>query len=314
MKSYWLPTLVLLASLAALGQETTRTEARRLDVNGNAIPAGGVSESKNQAGGRTVRTEYGVDASGQRIPLTSSEETKTESNGHTIVQRVVRHYDQNGTLTSTERIQSEEQKLGGGAIEKNTAVYRTDLNGNEMLDERAVSRTDGKTSTTSVEKRGIDGTLTLTERQTTTTETTPVGSKSQSSTFHRDNNGNLFEVVKEVRETAKQGTQTVEKESKYVARGDGSFALQEQTVTRTTPNPDGTVAKRIEVYGEQVPGVTNDSGKPALKEIQTVQVRKAAGGAVVETTTSQQANVTDNGRLTDPKVISETVLTKTTNQ
>ena len=309
MKAYGLLMLVMLAAAASFGQ-STNTEARRFDLNGNPIAAGSTSESKTEADGRTVRTEYGVDANGQKIPLTSSEETKVEQNGRTVVQQVIRHYDQNGNVTSTERVLSEEQKLSGGAVERKSAVYRTDLNGNEMLDEQAVTRSDGKTSVTNVEKRGLDGALALAERQTTTTETNPAGSKSLSSTFRKDSNGNLYEVVKEVRETKKQGNQTVESDAKYVVRGDGQFALQEQTVTRSTAHADGTVAKRIEVYGEQVPGVTNDSGKPALKEIQTVQSRKAADGTLIEVTTSQKAEVTDNGRLTSPQVISETVTAK----
>ena len=84
--------------------------------------------------------------------------------------------------------------------------------------------------------------------------------------------------------------------------------------TQSVPQPDGTVARKIEVYGEQVPGVTNDSGKPALKEVQTIQERKAADGSVIQVTTSQKAEVTGNGRLTSPQVISETVTTKQPNQ
>lgn len=310
MKAYCFLACLL---VAAHGQ-TTRTEARRFDLNGNPIPAGSFSESKTQADGRTVRTEYSVDANGRKIPLTSSEETKVEQNGRTVVQRVIKHFDQNGSLTSTERVASEEQKLGGESKETRTSVYRTDFNGNEMLDERAVTRSDGKTAVTNVERRGLDGSLALSERQTTATDTSPAGSKSQSSTFRRDSNGNLYEVVKEVHETTKQGNGTVENDVKYVVQGDGRFALQEQRVTKSTTRADGTVVKRIEVYGEQVPGTTNESGRPALKEIQTVQSRKASDGSVIETTTSQKAEVTDNGRLTGPQVVSESVTAKKTGQ
>lgn len=306
MKVYFLGAALVLT--AAFGQQSS--ESRRFDLNGNPITAGSTSETKTDADGRTVRTEYGVDANGQRIPLTSTEETKVEVNGRTVTQQMIRRFDQNGAQTSSERVLSEEQKLSGGATEKKSTVYRTDLNGNEAVEQQALTRSDGKTSVTEVQKRGLDGSLELAERQTTVTETKPTSSKSQSSTFRKDNNGNLYEVVRQVQETDKQGAQTTESDATYVVRGDGQFALQEQTVTKSTAHSDGTVAKRIEVYGEQVPGVTNDSGKPALKEIQTVQSRKAADGSIVEVTSSQKAEVTDNGRLTNPQVISETVTKK----
>jgi len=314
MKAYGLSAFLLLAAVISLAQTTTNTAARRFDVNGNPIDAGSVSESKTAADGRVVRTEYGVDANGQKIPLTSLEEMKVEQNGRIVIQRVIKQYDRNGNPTSSERVISEEQKLGETSSEKKTTVYRTDLNGNESVDELAVTKTNGKTSVTNVEKRAFDGTLALAERQTTTTETKPNGSKSESTTFRPDNNGSLLEVAKEVHETTKQGNQTVENDAKFVLRGDGQYALQEQTVTRATPHADGTVSKTIELYGEQVSGVTNESGRPALKEIQTVQSRKAADGTVVETTVSQKAEVNDNGRLSSPQVISETVTAKKANQ
>jgi hypothetical protein len=309
MKAYGLSSLLVLLAASTFGQ-TTATQAVRFDVNGNPIPAGQFAESKTDAGGRTVRTEYGVGINGDKVPLSSTEEIKTEQNGHVVVQQVIRHFDQNGNPTSSERVYSDEKKLGESSVEKNTTVYRTDVNGNESVDQRATTRTEGKTTTTNVEKRGLDGSLALAERQTTTTETKPDGSKSESATFRRDNNGNLYEVVKELKETRKQDGQTVESDAKYVVQGDGRFALQERTVTHSVAQADGTVAKTIEVYGEQVPGVTNESGKPALKEIQTVQERKASDGSLIQVTTSQKAEVTGNGRLTSPQVISETVTAK----
>jgi len=307
MRAYFLFFLLLAAVASA---QTTTSESRRFDLNGNPIPAESTSESKTQADGRVVRTEYSIDANGQKVPLASTEETKVEQGGRTVVQQVIRRFDQNGNQTSTERVVSEETKLPSGAVDKKTSVYRADLNGNENLDERAVTRTEGKTSVTNVEKRAFDGTLELAERQTTTTDKNPSGEKSESSTFRKDNNGNLYEVVKQVHESKKQGNQTVDNDSTYVVQGDGRYALQVQTVTRSVPQADGTVSKRIEVYGEQVPGTTNESGKPALKEIQTVQEHKGPNGTIVATTTSQKAEVTDNGRLTAPQVISETVIAK----
>lgn len=307
MKAYGL--FFLMAALAAFGQSTT-SESRRFDVNGNPISAGSTSESKTSSDGLTVRTEYGVDANGRKIALSTIEETKVEKSGHTMVQQVIRRYDQNGNMTSSEKVLSDEQKLAGGVVEKQATVFRTDLNGNEVLEERQVTRTDKKTSVTEVQKRGLDGALALAERQTSATETNPKGSKTQSSTFRRDNNGNLYEVVREIKETTTQGKQTLENDVKYVVRGDGQFALQQQVVTRSTPQSDGTVAKQVEVYSEQVPGLSNDSGKPALKEVQTIQSRKASDGSVVETIVSQKAGVNENGRLGDPQVISETVTKK----
>jgi hypothetical protein len=309
MKAYGLSPFIVLVAASALAQ-TTSTQSVRFDVNGNPIPAGGFSESKTDAGGRTVRTEYGVGINGDRVPLSSTEEVKTEQDGHVVIQQVIRHFDQNGNPTSSERVYSDEKKLGDNAVEKSKTVYRTDVNGNESVDERAITRTEGKTTTTNVEKRGLDCSLSLAERQTTTTEVKPDGTKSESATFHRDNNGNLYEVVKEVKETKKDGGQITDTDVKYVVQGDGRFALHERTVTRSVPQADGTVAKTIEVYGEQVPGVTNDSGRPSLKEVQTVQERKAADGSLIQVTTSQKAEVTGNGRLTSPQVISETVTSK----
>ena len=309
MKVHSVSTFLVLLMSSAMAQTTT-TQAVRFDVNGNPIPAGAASESKTDAGGRTVRTEYTMGVNGQRIPLSSTEEIKTEQNGHTVIQQVIRRFDQNGQQTSSERILTDEKKLGASGVEKNTMVYRSDVNGSESLDERAISKSDGNTTITNVEKRGLDGALTLAERQTTTTDTRPDSTKSESATYRRDNNGNFYEVVKEVKESRKQGNQTVESDAVYVVRGDGRLALQDKTVTQSVKQADGTVSKTVELYGEQVPGVTNDSGRPALKEVQRILERKAADGSVIEVTTSQKAETTGNGRLTSPQVISETVTTK----
>src|SRR4051794_36125632 len=123
MKAYGLFTLLVLVTASYGQQQTTTTESKRFDVNGNPIAAGSSSESKTDAEGRTVRTEYGVDIHGQKVPLTSTEETKVEQNGRIVLQQIIRHYDQNGNPTSTERVMSEEQKLAGGSSEKSSTVY-----------------------------------------------------------------------------------------------------------------------------------------------------------------------------------------------
>lgn len=291
--------------------ESKQVESRRFDLNGNPIPGGSFSETKSDASGRTTQIEYGVDANGRRIPLQSVEETKTEQNGVTITQRTLKRFDQNGAVTSTERAVSERRSTGPKASETRSTLYRADVNGNESLAERSTSKSDDRGSLTEVERPGLDGSLRLAERQVSRTESSQNGntSKTDASTYRLDANGNFYEVVRSVQETQKQGDRTVENRSLFVNRGDGTFGLQEQTVTQSTKRADGSVSKQVEVYGDQVPGTTNESGRPVLKERQTIETVKAANGQQVERIISQKTSPNDGGRLGDPQVIQETVTT-----
>ena len=191
MKALCLFFLTILASLGQ--QESTQTEARRFDLNGNSISAGSFADTKVKTGDgeKATRVEYGVDVNGRKVPLSSVEETKQEINGRTLITRIVRRFDQNGLPTSSERIQSEEQKSGKSSSGQ-TSIYRKDINGNEILDEQSVSKSDGKTGTTDILRRASDGSLVLTERQTSVTEEAEGGAskKSQTVTYRKDNNGN----------------------------------------------------------------------------------------------------------------------------
>jgi hypothetical protein len=301
----------LIATAAIAQQESSQTEARRFDLNGNPINAGSFSESKVKTpnGETTTRVEYAVDVNGRKVPLMSVEETKQDVNGHTTSNKVVRRFDQNGAPTSSERIISEEETAGTTSTKK-ASVFRADINGNEMLDEQSVSRTNGGSATTEVLRRSYEGSLVLAERQTNVTEeTADGGSKSQAVTYKKDNNGEFYVSAQEVKETVKKGNETVETSAQYVRGGQGALELAEQKVSRSVAQADGTVSKQVDVYSAAVPGLTNTTGQPVLKERQSVETRKGANGTLVETTVSRKATV-DGGELSAPRVISEAVVTK----
>jgi hypothetical protein len=313
MKALCLFSLVLSAALeAGPQQESSQSQAVRFDINGNPIAAGTFSESKVKTGNgeSSTRVEYGIDSNGQKIPLMSVDESKTLVNGRTVVSRLVHRFDQNGAPTSTERIVSEEETTGAGGSTKKTSLYRADVNGNEALDEQSVSKSNGGSSTTDILRRGSDGSLALAERQTSVTEETPGGgSKSQAVTYQRDNNGELYVATQEVRETTKKGNETIETSAQFVRGGQGALELAEQTVSRSVAQADGTVSKQVDIYSAAVPGLTNTDAHPVLKERQSVEVRKGANGALIETTLSRKATV-DGGELSAPRVVSEIVTTK----
>src|SRR5215472_154144 len=66
---------------------------------------------------------------GRQIPLEQTESrVLSQSANGSVTERIVRRYDRNGQLTSTERTVTELQNRPGGSTAKST-TYTTDLNG-----------------------------------------------------------------------------------------------------------------------------------------------------------------------------------------
>lgn len=306
---YCLSLLLLLVTAANLapGQTSSSLKSAIPGLDGSSVE-GPIYETSKSAKGSS-RIEYSTSINGKLAPRESIEEKVIRDDGNgKVIERYVRRFDATGNPGPVEKTVIEERKSGNAVVTTST-VYRGDLNGNLTAAERSVAEavSQGNTVQTNVtvERSGFDGQMRPVEKISQTTVKSSAEAQQQTTThLRRDANGNFYEAVREVRESAtpKNGP-AVENRAQYV---DG--ALAEQSVARTVVGPNGSRTTVIDVYATQQPGVTADvSGRLALKEQQQIVREVSAGGkGATETVTSRKPNVSDPGRLGPAQVLSRT--------
>lgn len=136
------------------------------DINGNPV----VTESSISTATQTDRTQTRVtqNLNGREVPLEQTEERvlRNDATGK-VTERIVRKYDPNGGLASTERVVTEERPQAGGGSTVQSTTYRSDLNGQEVETERRVTDTTvaatATTTQTTIERPTINGGFETTE-------------------------------------------------------------------------------------------------------------------------------------------------------
>ena len=294
--------------LAQAPNGSTRSQRREFDANGAPVSGGTLTQETRQGGGYS-RSDMMTTVNGALAPQTKIEERviRQDANGK-VVERLVRHYDQDGNPGPSEKIQIEERRDGRGGRTTSTTLYRADLNGNMSVAERSTTQANnsaGRTSSsTQVERVSPDGSLRLAERSSTEGESAG-GQKKESTVVYRvDANGDFREVKREVREATVANGKTVENRAQYF---DGQLAQQE--VATIVERPDGSKVTQVNVFRQNARGsATPSDGRLMLQEQQIIE-SKLVGKSVVQTVTSRVASVNEGGRLSEPRKIAETVCT-----
>lgn len=298
----------VLFCIASLGLAQSVSTTYVTDLNGNRVAAGSVISSDGD------HTQVSKNLNGRVVPTEQTDEKvlSKDANG-SVIERVVRKYDPNGQLTSTERTVIEEHDEPGG-FTRVSKTYATDLNGetHETENQTVDSHTqDGVTNIQTVTARPtINGSLQPVEKRSTVVETGKDVSKQDETIYRVSANGDFYPAVREVKDETKTGDQTVVKSALYEPIGGAQMSLSRQSVSTTTKAADGTEVTNIDYYAPAAPGVARPNGSsPQLYEQDTVTRKKAADGSVVETMSARQSSIGDPGQLGSPRTISETVCT-----
>jgi len=295
--------LVLVASLAA-GQSVVSTVTT--DLNGRRVD----SPSLVSADGR--RTELGRSINGGQVPLeqTDTKVLSEDANGK-VVETIVRKFNPNGQLASTERVVTDTQKTPDGLVARST-TYRSDINGSMREAERSVTQSHQQGSVsraeTVVERPTVNSSFETVEKRSTVTETSGDNSHQDLTVQRRSTNGDFDTVLREVKDKTKQGDQTVENTALYEPRDSAKLELSRQSVTKTTTASDGSEVAEVNLYRPAVPGVAQSTGSSQqLYEQQIVSRSKGPGDTVVETLSVRRPTVSDPNHLGGLQKISETV-------
>jgi len=307
--------LFIAVATAGFGQSSTSTVIT--DLNGHPeVSSSSVQTSTTTSAGTDVtQTKTTRSLNGSAVPLEQIEERvlRQDANGK-VSERIVRRYNPNGQLASTERVVSEEQHGSDGSSTVNATTYRTDLDGHEQQTEKRVSQTrvEGGTTTTdtSISQPTINGTFDTTEKRSAVTTGDKDKQTTTESVYRPSVSGGLQEAVRRVTVATSSADQSVAQTAQYEPGLNGGMQLKSQTVTTTTNQPGGVQTTQVNVYGADAPGeVRQEGASQKLQEQQTVTREKAADGSVVETLSVRRPTVSDPSRLGSPEQVSQTVCT-----
>ncbi len=308
-----LSVLFAILAGAAFAQSQSASTTIVTDIDGHQVV--GDSSVSSASPGDHTQTRLTQSLNGRQVPLEQTEERvlRNDSSGK-VTERIVRKYDPNGGLASTERVVTEEQSKPGSASTVHATTYRSDLNGRELETERRDSETRvagaSTTTETSIARPTLNGTFETTEKSTAVTSGNDASKTTTESVYRRTENGGLQEAVRRVIIATKSKDQTVEQTVQYEPTVDGALQLRSQTVTTTTKQPDGGETTQVNLYGADAPGEVRQEGAPQqLQQQQIVTRKKAADGSVIETLSVLRPSISDPNRLESPEKVSETVCT-----
>jgi hypothetical protein len=291
----------------AFGQSTVTSYST--DLNGNRV-AGSSIVSKD---GEHTRITQSIN--GRQVPAEQTEERViSESSAGRVVEKITKHFDQNGAVASTDRTVTEEQKVPNGSVTHST-TYRSDVNGQMHESERRTveSRTQGSSATTQIEiaRPDLSGSFQTAEKRSLTSETANNTTHTDETVYRRAENGGFYPAVRDVSDTTQNGPKAVEKSAHYEQRDGQQLQLMGQTVSTTVKQPDGSSVSEVNLYGanaEDGRAHDNQTGLH-LREQQTVEHIPGPGGSVTEIVTARRPTISDPSHLGPSTKISETVCT-----
>jgi hypothetical protein len=298
---------LLLAATLAFGQSVVTTYST--DVNGNRVAGSSIVSNDGQ------HTQITRSINGRQVPAEqTTERVISEGPNGRVVEKITKRFDQNGTLASTDRTVTEEQKVPNGSVTRST-IYRSDADGRMHEAERKTVEvhTQGSTVNTQTEiaRPDLSGSFQTAEKRLSTSETANNTTHTDDTVYRRTENGSFYPAVRDVSDTTKNGSQVVEKSAHYEQRDNQQLQLVGQSVSTTVKQPDGSSVSEVSLYGanaEDGRAHDNQSGLH-LKEEQTVERTVGPGGSVTEIVTARRPTVSDPGRLGPARTISETVCT-----
>ena len=279
------------------------------DLNGRSV------ESAAYIAKDGDRTELTQSINGRQVPLEKTDvHVLGEGPSGKTTETIVRKYDATGQLASTERTVSVEQKTPTGSV-TNATIYRSDLNGGLQEAERRTieSQTQGSTTTTdvAVSRPGLGGSFQVAEkRNIVTVANKDAGSVQETEVVQRpDQNGQLSEAAREVREQTKAGDKVTSNTANYELDYTGKMNLIRQQVETTSKSPDGSVVTERNTFAPSMYGVARSGDGPPKLQEQEVIVRRENNGVVSEKTTVSRPTLQDPNRLGPTSPVSERVCT-----
>jgi len=298
-------------TLAVTAQESSTTTTTSVNINGRRVQDGPQID-QTKSGNFTETTERKQSINGRLVPMERVEERvlRSDASGR-VVERLIHRYDATGNPTAPVREMIEEQKRPDGGSTVQTARYRGDVNGNMQLIEKTITDTQKsgstETSQTTVQRPSVNGGLDTVEKKETVRTQEGTGYRQDSTTYRRDGNGGFGVAVRQTTEHTEQNGQASDNTAEYEVGSDGRLQLHSQSVATTVTRPDGSKDAVVNIFGQNVPGTVDPTGKLKLYEQQLIETRPGAGNSVVETLSVRRPTVSDPNALGPARQISETV-------
>jgi hypothetical protein len=277
------------------------------DLNGNRVD--GQSFSTNDGDHK----ELFQSINGHQVPLEQSvDRVVSQDASSKVTERIVKKFNRDGQLISTDRVMIEESKRPGGSSTVRETTYRSDVNGSFREAERKTTETlvNGSTTTanTVIDRPTLNGSLETVEKRSAVTEGPADNQHTTESVYRPTLSGGFQEALRYVSTTSKANDTTKETTANYEPGIDGQLRLASQSEATTTKQPDGTEVTQTNLFAQTVAGNVQDSSGPMrIKEQQIVQQRTNPDGSVVETFSVRRPSVSDPNRLGDLQKLSETV-------
>ncbi len=291
-------------------QQSSVTTTSAVDINGRRVTEG-PSVIRSNSDGRAETTEVLQSVNGRSVPIEKVEErvVREDASGK-VVERLIRRYDPNGSLTSPLKEVIEEQKRPDGSSTRQVTTYRGDINGSMQPIERSIteSRTSGSSESaeTVVQRPSVNGSLETVEKQSRTKVKQGSTYSEDATTYRKDGNGRFAVAVRETTEHTLQGNQSNDSTAEYEIGPTGQLQLHSQKVTRTVTAADGSKEQVVDIFGQSVPGRVDPDGLK-LQEQQTIQKRPGPNNSVIETLSVRRPSISDPKSLGPARQLSETV-------
>ena len=291
---------------AALWAQSSTTTYMK-DVNGSRVQGQSFSSTDGQ------RTERFQSINGHQVPLeeTVDHVVREDSNGKTT-ERIVRKFDRDGKVVSTEQIVTEESKSAGGGSTVRATTYRSDLNGAMREAERQTTETrvqgSQTTTNTTIDRPTLNGSFETVEKRSEVAQGPADRQTSTQSVYRRDGSGGFQEALRYVKTTSKVNDTTTETTANYEPGVNGQLQLASQSDSTTTKRPDGTEVTQTNLFAHTVAGRSQEANAPMrIQEQQIVERRPGSDGSVTEAFSIRRPTVSDPNRLGELQKLSETV-------
>ena len=292
-------------------QQASITTTTGVDINGHRVADGPqITRTKSATGSTTTETMQSVN--GRMVPLERVEErvVKEDASGR-VVERLIRRYDSQGNLTQPVKETIEEQKRPDGTSTTQTTTYRGDVNGNMQLTEKTVTQArksdSQESSETVVQRPSVNGSIETVEKRSTSKTKQPGGAYQEETNVSRISpNGGFYTAVRQTTEHSQQGTESTDNTAEYEVGPTGQLQLHGQSVSKTVARPDGSKDVVVDIFGQNVPGITDAAGRLKLQEQQIVQRTAGPSGAFTETLSVRRPTISDPNKLGPERQISQT--------
>ena len=164
-----------------------------------------------------------------------------------------------------------------------------------------------ETSETTLQRPTLNGSLDTVEKREVVKVKEGNGYREDATISRRDGNGGFGVAVRKTTEHSEQGGEATENTAEYEAGPEGRLQLHGQTTSHIVTRPDGSKDSVVNIYGQNVPGSVDPTGKLKLSEQQIIEQKPGRGNSVVETLSVRRPTVSDTNVLGPARQISETV-------